>query len=50
MLPLSEDWFIRPMFYINSPHEHLQNLFQTMLRFVVHIQACESDIQNEAAA
>lgn len=39
MLPLTADWFFRPMFYINSPDQKLQGLVQTMLRYLQYLHA-----------
>lgn len=34
MLPLKPDWFIRPLFYINSPEESIQILAQSIFKFI----------------
>ena len=33
MLPLRDDWFFRPLFYIQSPEDKLQQLAQAILQY-----------------
>jgi hypothetical protein len=33
MLPLKDDWLIRPLFYITSPEEKLQHLAQSIFKY-----------------
>lgn len=34
MLPLKQDWFFRPLFYITGPDAHLQLLAQSITRYI----------------
>ena len=33
MLPLKDDWLIRPIFYITSPEQKLQGLAQAIFKY-----------------